>query len=199
MLRICSAMSELVKEYRNWPFVCQKSKSLDFEVNLEIRYSISRWVCVFVVLHTYDYNADEVQRCKIGIVNTWNKKEWNKIAIISTNMFYMAGIYCQHTNSYIFITSRWCHNGCDSVSIHQPHDCLLNRLFRRRSKKTSKLRATGLLVVNSPHNWPVTQKMFPFDDVIMKGFEERVGYIIPYTNADGQHWKIARGLDVTQL
>ena len=21
--------------------------------------------------------------------------------------------------------------------------------------------------VNSPHNWPVTQKMFPFDDVIM--------------------------------
>ena len=24
--------------------------------------------------------------------------------------------------------------------------------------------------VNSPHKWPVTQKMFPFDDVIMKGF-----------------------------
>ena len=23
--------------------------------------------------------------------------------------------------------------------------------------------------VNSPHKWPVTQKMFPFDDVIMKG------------------------------
>ena len=22
--------------------------------------------------------------------------------------------------------------------------------------------------VNSPHKWPVTQKMFPFDDVIMK-------------------------------
>ena len=24
--------------------------------------------------------------------------------------------------------------------------------------------------VNSPHKWPVTQKMFPFDDVIMKRF-----------------------------
>ena len=45
--------------------------------------------------------------------------------------------------------------------------------FRRRSKKTSKLRVTGLcersspVTVNSPHKWPVTRKMFPFDDVIM--------------------------------
>ena len=40
-------------------------------------------------------------------------------------------------------------------------------------KKPSKLRVTGLCVgnspgpVNSPHKWPVTRKMFPFDDVIM--------------------------------
>ena len=32
----------------------------------------------------------------------------------------------------------------DGVTNHQPHNCLLNRLFRRRSKKTSKLRVTGL-------------------------------------------------------
>ena len=38
---------------------------------------------------------------------------------------------------------QWRHNGRDGVSNHQPHDCLLNRLFRRRSKKTSKLRVTG--------------------------------------------------------
>ena len=44
----------------------------------------------------------------------------------------------------------WRHNGCDGVSNHQPHDCLLNRSFRRRSKKTSKLRVTGLCVGNSP-------------------------------------------------
>ena len=68
---------------------------------------------------------------------------------------------------------RWRHNDHDSVSNHQPHGCLLNRLFRRRSKKTSKLRVTGLCVgnspgpVNSPHKGPVTRKMFPFDDVIM--------------------------------
>ena len=43
----------------------------------------------------------------------------------------------------------WRHNGCDGCSNHQPHDCLLNRSFRRRSKKTSKLLVTGLCAVNS--------------------------------------------------
>ena len=45
---------------------------------------------------------------------------------------------------------RWRHNGPDSVSNHQHRDCLLNRLFRHRSKKTSKLRVTGLCAGNSP-------------------------------------------------
>ena len=48
------------------------------------------------------------------------------------------------------VSLQWRHNGHDSVSNHQPHDCLLNHLFRRRSKKTSKLRVTGLCVGNSP-------------------------------------------------
>ena len=48
------------------------------------------------------------------------------------------------------VTLQWCHNGCDGVSNHQPHDCFINRLFRQRSKKTSKLRVTGLCARNSP-------------------------------------------------
>ena len=44
---------------------------------------------------------------------------------------------------------QWRHNGRDGVSNHQPHECLLNRLFRRRSKETSKFRVTGLCVGNS--------------------------------------------------
>ena len=51
----------------------------------------------------------------------------------------------------VFVNSlRWRHNEHDSVSNHQPHDCFLNGLFRRRSKKTSKLRVTGLCTWNSP-------------------------------------------------
>ena len=56
--------------------------------------------------------------------------------------------YIIKTNRYSSL--RWRHNGRDSVSKHQPHHCLLNRLFRCRSKKTSKLRVTGLCVGNSP-------------------------------------------------
>ena len=45
---------------------------------------------------------------------------------------------------------EWRHNGCDSVSNHQPSDCLHNRLSSRIPKKTSKLRVTGLCAGNSP-------------------------------------------------
>ena len=49
---------------------------------------------------------------------------------------------------------------------HQLRHCLLNRLFRSRSKKTSKLRVTGPCAGNStvtgefPHKGPVTGKWF---------------------------------------
>ena len=80
-----------------------------------------------------------------------------------------------HPTHEILLPLHWRHNDHDSVSNHQPHNCLLNRLFRCRSKKTSKPRVTGLCVRNSPgpvnssHKGPVTRKKFPFDDVIMLG------------------------------
>ena len=43
------------------------------------------------------------------------------------------------------MTLQWRNNGRDGVSNHQPHDCLLNHLFRRRSKKNIK----------APHHWPL--------------------------------------------
>ena len=54
--------------------------------------------------------------------------------------------YFDNRNCFIFnMTSlHWRHNDHDSVSNHQPHDCFLNRSFRRRSKKTPKLCVTGL-------------------------------------------------------
>ena len=45
---------------------------------------------------------------------------------------------------------QWRHNERDGLSNHQPCDCFLNCLLRRRSSKTSKLRVTGLSVGNSP-------------------------------------------------
>ena len=48
------------------------------------------------------------------------------------------------------IQSQWRHNERHGVSNHKPHECLLNCLFRLRSKKTSKLRVTGFCAGNSP-------------------------------------------------
>ena len=42
------------------------------------------------------------------------------------------------------------HNEQDGISNHQPHDCLLNRLLRRRSTKMWRLHVTGLCEGNSP-------------------------------------------------
>ena len=70
-------------------------------------------------------------------------------------------------------SSWWPHNRHNSISNHQPHDCLLNRLFRRRSKKTSKLGFTGLCVGNSPGTGEFPAQMasnaenVSIDDVIM--------------------------------
>ena len=72
---------------------------------------------------------------------------------------------------WLVTSLQWRHNGelASQITTH----CLLNRLLERRSKKTSKLRVTGLCAGNSPvtgefpHKWPVTRKIFPFDDVIM--------------------------------
>ena len=59
-----------------------------------------------------------------------------------------------HTSYYLVIcwyfrALQWRHNGQDGVSNHQPYDCLLSRLFGRKSKKTSKLPVTGLCEGNS--------------------------------------------------
>ena len=43
-------------------------------------------------------------------------------------------LFIKWVYTWIINTLQWRHNDHDSVSNHQPHDCLLNRLFGRRSK-----------------------------------------------------------------
>ena len=62
-------------------------------------------------------------------------------------------VFISHCPVYINLVSlRWRHNGYDGVSNHQSRHCLRNRLFGCRSKKTSKLRVTGLCAGISPGN-----------------------------------------------
>ena len=66
--------------------------------------------------------------------------------------FYHLSTLRQHRQlkKFLWKISKWRYNERDGVSNHQPHDGLLSRLFRQRSKKTSKLRVTGLCAGNSP-------------------------------------------------
>ena len=93
-------------------------------------------------------------------------------------------------SSQPFCALQWRYNESDGVWNHQPCGCLSNRLFRHRSKKTSKLRVTGLCVgnypVNFPHKGPVARKIFSFDDVIMV-YDIRVN-TFPSGKADAQWW-----------
>ena len=81
----------------------------------------------------------------------------NHIAIDSTHLSttLSTGIWCCHFQLGLQYTLQWRHNGRDSVSNHQPHDCLL----RRRSKKTSKLHVTGLCAGNSPRTGEFPEQM----------------------------------------
>ena len=119
-----------------------------------------------------------ILQCTIPLTSIWQHVfqefplKWYVICISVANVVRAKALAmgaCRDYSSPL----RWRHNDYDGVSNHQPHGCLLNRLFRRRSKKTPKLCVTGLCVgnspgpLNSPHKWPVTRRMFPFDDVIM--------------------------------
>ena len=62
---------------------------------------------------------------------------------------YVCISHCMKMN-FNMASLQWRHNEHDGASNHRRLDCLPNRLFRRRSKKTSKFRVTGLCGGNPP-------------------------------------------------
>ena len=69
------------------------------------------------------------------------------------SVFWPVGVLTRNQEPVLAIptaTLQCRHNERNGVSNHTRLDCLLDRLFRRRSKKTSKLRVTGLCAGNSP-------------------------------------------------
>ena len=96
------------------------------------------WSC-FITVHLIKvYGVPGHQQLWYGFSSTW--KVW----------------YQHHKGQNIPLVMKaeyplqWHHNERIVVSNHQPHGCLLNHLFSCRSKKTSKLRVTGLCAGNSP-------------------------------------------------
>ena len=95
-----------------------------------------------------------------------NCMAWKVFILIGVEYYNMALIQrheyeYQYTPRYMRMVLLWCllmfhgclqwrHNGHQGFSNHQYLECLLKLLFRRTSKKTSKLRVTGLYEGNPP-------------------------------------------------
>ena len=112
--------------------------------------------------HQWAFTKGQFQRTKISILDMSLKdtnSKWqlcipgsNELKEVSKVICHSNSLQWQNTSQWdnISISLHWRHNARDSVSNHQPNECLLNCLFRCRSKKTSKLRVTGLCAGNSP-------------------------------------------------
>ena len=94
---------------------------------------------------SYVFNAfKKLCMMMIAWCNMQANEQWkSRVAMMSAFLWLAAP-------QIVIMTLQWHHNEHDGISNHQPHDCLLNHLFRRRSKKTSKLHVIDLWEGNSP-------------------------------------------------
>ena len=105
-----------------------------YNLNKGLAFFLSYWIPCRVIL---DHDISRVY----GI---WKQRSYLYICDV-------AATYKNGTKASDFPHSlQWRHNKCDGVSNHQHLACLLNRLFKRRSKKIPKLRVTGLCEGNPP-------------------------------------------------
>ena len=91
---------------------------------------------------------------QVVITTTYGATSDDKVVKLTTFCSRCKSWKWHHTHKailpLIWQISHWRHNERDGLSSHRYLDCLLNRLFRCRSKTISKLRITGLCEGNSP-------------------------------------------------
>ena len=90
----------------------------------------------------------------VWVVVSWQLKKMARLRLpdITPWQFQQTVVTCLGFCALVslsIVSLQWRHTWHDGVSNHQPRDCFLNRLFRHRWKKTSKLSVTGLCAGNS--------------------------------------------------
>ena len=113
-----------------WPFV-RESINFDFNINVCLLARTSCWTIIWLASDfkchaTHVSLSIPVQNYPIQGKTTWLL------------------IYGWNFEKHFHEMLQWRHNKHDGASNHQRIDCLPNHLFRRRSKKTLKLRVTDL-------------------------------------------------------
>ena len=129
----------------------------------------SCWHLVAYIFWTDSSSLVQVKfRCKFGAkpaheLKYWPIVNWSSGSNMSDILITIQNVYVKKTRSEISFpicqpsslfrpgfTLQWRHNERGGVSNHQPHDVHSTVYSRRRSTKTSTLRATGLCAGNSP-------------------------------------------------
>ena len=105
------------------------------------------------------------------------------------------GMICNQTS---VCHARWRHNELDSVSDHQPHDCLLNRLFGRRSKKASKLRVSGLCAGNTPGTGEFSAQMASNAENVSIWWRHHVTHEYPFPYKHRRRWNLPNENEVNR-
>ena len=82
-----------------------------------------------------------------GRLLQWRYNQWRRIRILGAAYAAWNPRSRYKVMCYTYGIIHWRHKGRGFVSNHQPHDCLLNRLFRGKSKKTLKY----------PRHWPLSR------------------------------------------
>ena len=143
---------------------------------------ICGWISMKYNLRTIDNYSSNI--C-LAIVNgahwtvksyTNSKRSPNLLPAYKTRYIRMR--YAQRI-TYVFTFSlQWRHNGSDGVSIPSLStvcSTIYSGADQRKHQSSASLafvRGIHRWAVISPHKWPVTRKMFPFDDVIKLWFIE---------------------------
>ena len=128
----------------SWSFFIGRSDVTPVHIDGSYRY-----IQVMVVAHRQVRCGVTVHRWIIRVV-TVTDGDGLLAEVVGDDIHHSTSVSGRSGSAYVNMTLRWHHNDHAGVSNHQPHGCLLNRLFRRTSKKTSKLRVTGLCAGNSP-------------------------------------------------
>ena len=93
-----------------------------------------------------------------------------------------------HKPLYVTLTSQWKQWHLKSLT-SLVYSTVVSDADQRKHQSSSELHVTGLCAgnspVNFPHKRPVMQKMFPFDDIIMKKGPTQLSRIL-WSQAHGQ-------------
>ena len=115
----------------------------------------------------YFHSRKCVWTCRLRNGGHFVQGRWVKDVVVCR----MAAILSQ-SQPVTMPTLQWRHSGLDSVtSLTIVYSVVYSDADQRKHQSSASLAFVHGIhrgPVNSPHKWPVTWKMFPFDDVIVK-------------------------------